>query len=112
MPRHPPRGVQKGHEVVLACPRVPVATLVALWIGLLSVAAFVLAVVDKARASWGARRVRERTLLALAALGGSPGLLLGMLLTRHKTAKRSFRRAVAAIVVLQAALVAWIVLRR
>lgn len=85
-------------------------TLIVLWIGSFSLAAFVLAVADKARASWGARRVRERTLLGLAALGGSPGLLLAMLVTRHKTAKRSFRLAFAAIVALQATLV-WLYLR-
>lgn len=86
-------------------------TLLAIWIGGLSLLAFVLAVADKAKASWGARRVRERTLLAVALLGGSPGLLLGMLLTRHKTAKRSFRAAFAAIVVLQLALVAFLLNR-
>jgi uncharacterized membrane protein YsdA (DUF1294 family) len=91
--------------------RVAYATLAALWIGLLSIVTLVMTIADKARASWGARRVRERTLLGLALVGGSPGLLLGMLLTRHKTAKRSFRRAFALIVLAQLALVAWLVLR-
>ncbi|WP_206861481.1 DUF1294 domain-containing protein [Lysobacter changpingensis] len=56
---------------------------------------------DKAIAGGHRRRVPERTLLALALLGGSPGALLAMGLFRHKTAKVSFRRMMIAIVFAQ-----------
>lgn len=39
----------------------------------------------------GTRRVPEKTLLLLAALGGGVGAWLGMELFRHKTKHRSFR---------------------
>ena len=52
---------------------------------------------DKAIAGGNRRRIPERTLLAFALVGGSPGALLAMRVFRHKTAKPSFRRAMAAI---------------
>lgn len=61
--------------------------------------------IDKARAARGARRTSERTLLALALVGGSLGALAGMYAhrRRHKTSKLRFVVALWAIVVLQAA---------
>ena len=50
---------------------------------------FVLMGRDKAAARSGARRTPETALLALAVIGGSVGGLLGMILFRHKTRKRS-----------------------
>ena len=81
------------------------------WLALASVAAFALCVLDKARARRGGRRVRERTLLVAALVGGSPGLLLGMLLARHKTRKGAFLAPLALILLAQGA-AAWLALRR
>jgi uncharacterized membrane protein YsdA (DUF1294 family) len=49
----------------------------------------------------GRRRISERTLLSLMAIGGSPGGWVAMLLFHHKTQKASFRTAALIIVVLQ-----------
>ena len=48
-----------------------------------------------------ARRVPERTLFLLAALGGSVGALLGMRVWHHKTLHKSFRFGIPAILILQ-----------
>jgi uncharacterized membrane protein YsdA (DUF1294 family) len=85
--------------------------MVALFIGLMvsaSLVAFALAVWDKARARRGGARVPERVLLAVALVGGSPGLLLAMILFRHKTRKVAFLVPLALIVALQAAAAWWI----
>lgn len=81
------------------------------WVAALSLAALALCVADKARARRGARRVRERTLLGLALVGGSPGLLLGMVVARHKTRKAGFLAPLALILLAQAAAV-WLLVRR
>lgn len=51
---------------------------------------FLVAGYDKYLAVKNKRRIPEKTLLALAFLGGSVGLLLAMVIFRHKTSKPSF----------------------
>lgn len=68
-----------------------------------NVLAFVVYGVDKWKARRGRWRVSEATLLGLAALGGSAGAWLAMLLFRHKTQKKRFRYGVPALFVLQVA---------
>ena len=51
---------------------------------------FLLMLVDKGKARKNRWRVRESTLLLIAALGGSVGSLLGMYLFRHKTLHLKF----------------------
>ena len=70
--------------------------LLAIWLVLVNLAAFVVFGWDKFKAKYrekhpAARRVPERTLFLLALLGGSVGALLGMRVWRHKTLHRSFR---------------------
>ncbi|WP_104136711.1 MULTISPECIES: DUF1294 domain-containing protein [unclassified Cryobacterium] len=68
-----------------------------LWVAGLYLAAslvcFVLYLVDKRRAGTARRRVSERTLLLWGFVGGWPGAILAQQIARHKTQKRSFRRA-------------------
>ena len=47
------------------------------------------------------RRVPEKTLFLLSALGGSVGALLGMKAFHHKTLHKTFRFGIPAILVLQ-----------
>ena len=52
---------------------------------------------DKRAAKAGRRRVPEKTLLGLAAVGGAIGALLGMKVFHHKTKKRAFTTGVPCI---------------
>ena len=57
--------------------------------------------IDKKKAQLGRWRIRESTLLTLAALGGSVGTILGMNLFRHKTKHLKFSLGLPVILVLQ-----------
>ena len=56
----------------------------------INLVALLLCAIDKSRSVKGKWRVPEGTLMLSAALGGSVGLLLGMLLFRHKTKHKQF----------------------
>lgn len=58
---------------------------------------------DKERARKKRWRIPEATLMAVAMLGGSVGVLLGMYTFRHKTKHPKFTLGVPAILVLQLA---------
>ncbi len=77
----------------------------------INVVALILCAVDKVRAGAGKWRVPEATLFLSAALGGSPALLLGMLLLRHKTKHKRFMIGVPAILACQLILAYLIVYR-
>lgn len=57
---------------------------------------------DKQFAVEGGRRIRESTLLWLAAIGGSPGALWARQHYRHKTRKQPFSTQLELIVMVQA----------
>ncbi len=59
--------------------------------------------IDKYKARHARWRVREASLLLLAALGGSIGALLGMHLFHHKTQHKKFRYGVPLILLAQMA---------
>ncbi|MFA5862485.1 MAG: DUF1294 domain-containing protein [Candidatus Thermoplasmatota archaeon] len=82
---------------------------IVIWVAASSLAALILCGFDKALAARGGRRISERTLLGAALAGGSPGLILGMLLFRHKTRKGAFLGKLVVVLAAQGALayVAW-----
>jgi uncharacterized membrane protein YsdA (DUF1294 family) len=66
---------------------------------ILSVACFAVYAADKAAATTGSRRTRERTLLAIGLFGGWPGGVVAQQLLRHKSIKSSFGTAFWATVI-------------
>ena len=74
-----------------------------IYLAAVNTAAFVLCICDKRAAIHRRRRVSERTLLAVALIGGATGLYAGMLAVRHKTRKRRFAVLVPVIIAVQAA---------
>lgn len=76
------------------------------WLLAVNLLMFALFALDKHRATRGIHRLSERSLLLFSFLGGSPAALLAMSLLRHKTRKRSFRLAFAAVVVAQVVILA------
>jgi len=69
--------------------------------------AFVIAGYDKYVALKNRYRIPENTLFLLAAIGGSLGLLLAMLLFRHKTSKTSFIIKFSGIFLIQIVVLVW-----
>lgn len=63
--------------------------------------AFLFMLADKKKARLGLRRIPERVLFLTAWLGGSLGILAGMLLFRHKTRHGKFVLGVPAILAIQ-----------
>ena len=76
--------------------------LLALWLAVINLAAFVMFGVDKWKAKRpGARRIPERNLFLTAIAGGSVGAWLGMKVWHHKTLHKSFRFGIPAIFICQ-----------
>lgn len=63
---------------------------------------------DKRAARRSKRRIPEKTLFLLSAVGGAYGMLIGMLCCRHKTRHPSFMFLVPFFCVLWAVLTAWL----
>ena len=62
-----------------------------LYIIVINIIAFVTMGIDKLKSKLGAWRISERTLFAVAFLGGSVGILGGMHVFRHKTKHAKFK---------------------
>ncbi len=78
-------------------------TVVAVALAVINLLTFLVFGWDKLAAVEKRSRVPERTLLTLAALGGSPGALLARPVFRHKTRKQPFGAWLALIVFVQVA---------
>lgn len=77
-----------------------------LYLAAINVLAFAAMGIDKAKARAGKWRIAEGTLFALAALGGT----LGMRVFHHKTKHKEFRFGFPALLCLQCAAVAYLIL--
>ena len=71
----------------------------------MSLIGFVIMFFDKKKAIKHQWRIKEITLFTIAALLGSPGILLGMYFFRHKTKHLSFVFGIPAILLIQIMLV-------
>ena len=68
---------------------------------IINAAAFLLMLADKLKAKKNRWRIRESTLITVAALGGSVGSLLGMYAFRHKTQHLKFTLGIPLILAAQ-----------
>lgn len=65
--------------------------------------------IDKQRAKKGYWRIKENTLLIIAALGGSLGVLFSMRIFHHKTKKPKFYIGIPMIILVQAIVIYMII---
>ena len=90
---------------------ISLVTIIVFYLVFINIITFFLYGVDK----WKAQRVRwripESVLLGMAAIGGSVGAWLGMQVWRHKTQHAKFRYGVPIILIVQVALLVWILYR-
>ena len=77
---------------------------------IINAAGFLVMLADKQYARKNLWRIPEATLLGVAVVGGSIGMLVGMYTVRHKTRHLKFALGVPAILAAQLALAAWILL--
>ena len=73
----------------------------AAYLAVVNLVAFALFRQDKRAAIAGDRRIPERTLLGLAAIGGSLGAVAAQQMVRHKTRKEPFRTLLYLILIAQ-----------
>lgn len=85
------------------------AKLLFIYLAAINLVTFVLYGIDKYKAKKARWRIPEATLLWMAAIGGSIGAWTGMRVWHHKTLHKKFRFGVPAILILQIALVVYLI---
>lgn len=83
--------------------------IIIIYLLVINIATFFTYGIDKWKAKKSKWRIREASLLALAVLGGSIGAWIGMKVWHHKTMHKKFKYGVPAILILQLALLAYII---
>ena len=82
-----------------------------LYLLIMNAAGFLVMTLDKFFAKTNSWRVPEKTLMGLAAFGGSIGVWLAMSIVRHKTKHLKFVIGVPTILALQILLAVWLLTR-
>ena len=82
-----------------------------IYLAIINVATFFTYGIDKLKAKKNKWRVREASLLMLAVLGGSIGALLGMKVWHHKTMHKKFKYGVPAIIIVQIAVIGYLLVK-
>ena len=78
----------------------------AFYVFIINIISMVITVYDKLAARNRLRRIRERTLFILSAVGGAVGIYVTMLLIRHKTLHKKFMIGLPLIITLHVILFA------
>lgn len=86
--------------------------ILAIYLFAINAAALLTMAVDKHRAQTHRWRVRESTMFLEALAGGSPGILMGMYLFRHKTRHKRFTITIPILLLVQLAIVLIVLLAR
>lgn len=76
---------------------------------IINIVTFTVFGIDKYKAQKSKWRTPEKILFLLSAIGGSVGALAGMYTFRHKTKKPAFKFGIPAILVVQIALICFMV---
>ena len=76
----------------------------------INVVTFIVYGIDKYKAKKAKWRIPEATLLLLAVLGGSIGAWMGMKVWHHKTMHKKFKYGIPAILLIQIALMTYLLM--
>ena len=79
-----------------------------IFLAIINVITFFLFGIDKFKAKRSKWRVSEAFLLGMAAIGGSIGAWLGMMVWHHKTLHKKFRYGIPLILMVQIGLFVWV----
>lgn len=82
-----------------------------IYLAIISLIAVIMTVSDKSRAKRHKRRIAEKTLFITAILGGSAAMYLTMLAVRHKTKHKRFMIGLPLIMIVQTAIIAFVIIR-
>ncbi len=77
----------------------------------INIVAIIITIVDKISAIKGFWRISEKALLSVSALGGSFAMYVTMLVIRHKTRKPKFMVLIPLMIVVQIALIIFVMVK-
>lgn len=83
---------------------------IAIYLAAITLITFIAFAIDKSKSKSNSRRIPERTLLIMSAIGGSLGALLAMHFVRHKTQHAKFKYGIPAMLAAHIALLACVLL--
>jgi hypothetical protein len=84
-----------------------VLILISIYLAIISVAAILLTAADKKAAQSKSRRISEKTLLFVSAIGGCVAMLVTMKIIRHKTKHKRFMHGIPVMIILHIVVAYW-----